>query len=232
MGCEFGQEREWNHDRSLDWHLLEDPHHEGVRRVLRDLNALYRTEPALHQRDCGPRASAGSRAAIPRTTSSPSPATARTKRNRLRPVERVSPVVREGYRIGVPKGGTWVERLNTDARVYGGSGTGNSGTLSANDEGLHGYPASLSLTLPPLATIFYTGVAIARASRPIPRSFGSLADRTCAQDGSARVPYGPRSTPSAFSEQDQAAPSRFPLGTLDVPSRSFIYRLPKPLGCE
>ena len=69
-------------------------------------------------------------------------------------VSNMAPVVREDYRIGVPQGGTWVERLNTDGAEYGGSGVGNPGTLHAADEGRHGYPASLSLTLPPLATIF------------------------------------------------------------------------------
>ena len=154
MGCDFGQEREWNHDRSLDWHLLEDPHHEGVRRVLRDLNALYRTEPALHQRDCEPEGFGWIEGG---DTENNVFSFARYGEEGTKPVvvlSNMSPVTREGYRIGVPQGGTWVERLNTDAQDYGGSGTGNSGTLSANDEGLHGYPASLSLTLPPLATIF------------------------------------------------------------------------------
>ena len=82
MGSEFGQEREWNHDRSLDWHLLDDPMHEGVRRTVRDLNALYRSEPGLHQRDCVAEGFAGSRAAIPKTTCSPSPAMARTAAGR------------------------------------------------------------------------------------------------------------------------------------------------------
>jgi 1,4-alpha-glucan branching enzyme len=156
MGSEFGQEREWNHDRSLDWHLLDDPMHEGVRRTVRDLNALYRSEPGLHQRDC---VAEGFGWIEGGDTENNVFSFARHGADGSRPVvvvANMAPVVREAYRIGVPQGGAWAERLNTDAAAYGGSGVGNAGTLQASAEGMHGQPASLSLTLPPLATIFLT----------------------------------------------------------------------------
>ncbi|MFW5654889.1 MAG: 1,4-alpha-glucan branching protein GlgB [Roseicyclus sp.] len=156
MGGEFGQEREWNHDQSLDWHLLHDPMHEGLRGFVRDLNALYRTEPGLHQRDCRPDGFAW----IEMDDADNNVFSfLRFGEEGSRPVVVVSnmaPVPREGYRIGVPQGGTWVERLNSDAAEYGGSGAGNHAALTASEAPMHGQPASLALTLPPLATIFLT----------------------------------------------------------------------------
>ncbi len=153
MGCEFGQEREWNHDRSLDWHLLDDPAHEGMRKLVRDLNALYRAEPGLHRLDCAPEGFTWIEGG---DTDNNVFAFIRTGGDDTTPVVVVSnmaPVVREGYRIGVPQAGAWRERLNTDAAEYDGSGVAN-GTLQAVEENLHGQPAALSLTLPPLATVF------------------------------------------------------------------------------
>ena len=155
MGGEFAQGREWNHDQSLDWHLLDDPMHEGMRRLVRDLNAMYRAEPGLHQRDCVPEGFAWIEGGDADNNVF---SFIRYGDDGAKPVVVVSnmaPVLRETYRIGVPWGGTWSERLNTDRAEYGGSGAAN-GLLEASGEGMHGQPHSLSVTLPPLSTVFLT----------------------------------------------------------------------------
>ncbi len=153
MGGEFGQEREWNHDHSLDWHLLAQAEHRGVQDLVRDLNRLYRQMPALHQLDCDPagfqwiEASDADRSVL---------AFLRKGEGDAPPVLVVcnfTPNVRQDHRLGVPAGGDWAERLNTDAAGYGGSNVGNSGRVAAEDTPSHGQPHSLRLTLPPLATI-------------------------------------------------------------------------------
>jgi len=152
MGIELAQPTEWNHDAQLPWHLLDDPRHRGVQELVRDLNRTYRGLPALHQRDAEPEGfawvvgddAANSVFAFVRMGADGSPALV---------VCNMTPVPREGYRIGVPRGGRWREILNTDANHYGGSGVGNFGGVDAVGEGSHGQPASLILTLPPLATL-------------------------------------------------------------------------------
>ncbi len=153
MGGEFGQEREWNHDQSLDWHLLDDAMHDGVRKLVRDLNALYREHPALHRLDCS---GDGFRWIEGGDTTNNVFSFLRLSDDGAPPVAVVcnmAPVRREAYRIGVPQGGTWREVLNTDAADYGGTGVANE-TLRASDEGMHGLPNSISLVLPPLGSIF------------------------------------------------------------------------------
>lgn len=152
MGGEFAQAGEWNHDRSLDWHLLESPEHSGMQRLVRDLNTMYREIPALHQLDCDP---AGFEWVDTSNVEQSVIAFLRKDRDG-RPVLIVSnftPMPRHDYRIGVPSGGKWVERLNTDAEIYGGSNVGNLGGKEAEEHSVHGRPYSVSLTLPPLATI-------------------------------------------------------------------------------
>ncbi len=156
MGCEFAQEREWNHDHSLDWHLLDDPSHAGVQRLVRDLNALYRATPALYQQDF---VSAGfewidhsdaahSVLSFMRHGSDPA--------SSLLVVCNFTPNVWRGYRLGVPQSGTYREVLNTDSNHYGGSNTGTPlGLASALAEPCHGKPYSILLTLPPLACVFF-----------------------------------------------------------------------------
>ena len=153
MGGEFGQEREWNHDQSLDWHLLGDDFHAGMQRLVRDLNRLYRDTPALYQRDCEPSGfewiNGGDMEGnvfvyLRKGDEGEKPAVV---------VSNLAPVVRDGYRIGVPQGGRWREAMNTDAAEYGGSNAGNESFIRASAEPHHGRPASLSLTLPPLATL-------------------------------------------------------------------------------
>ncbi len=152
MGSEFGQEREWNHDHGLDWHLLDQPEHKGVQSLVRDLNAAYCNNAALHARDCDPDGfqwvvmddAEQSVFAFLRLAPDAPPALV---------VCNFTPVPRYGYRLGAPQGGAWREVLNTDAAVYGGGNIGNSGGIDADDRPSHNQPASLLLTLPPLATI-------------------------------------------------------------------------------
>ena len=154
MGGEFGQTREWHHDRSLDWHLLDaGPYHRGLQRLVRDLNHLYREAPALHEVDFEPagfewidcNAWAESVVAFVRRAHDP--------RDVVLVVCNLTPVTRHGWRVGVPAPGFWRERLNTDAEAYGGSGRGNAGGVWAAPVPWHGQPHSVALTLPPLAAL-------------------------------------------------------------------------------
>ncbi|KQT85609.1 glycogen branching protein [Aurantimonas sp. Leaf443] len=152
MGGEFGQAAEWNHDQSLDWHLLEYPEHKGIQRLVKDLNALYRDVPALHERDCDP---SGFEWVDTHNESESVIAFLRKDANGgpVLVVSNFTPVPRHGYRVGVPRGGHWAERMNTDAGIYGGSNVGNMGGVEAEAIEANGRPFSLSLSLPPLATI-------------------------------------------------------------------------------
>ena len=153
MGGEFAQDREWNHDIGLDWHLLEDRYHAGVKALVRDLNGLYGMTPALHEVDFEPAGfewveggdSENSVFAFIRYD--------RSGEDHALVVCNMTPVVREGYKVGVPGEGLYEEVLNTDAEAYGGSGVGNGGALPAEAAPAQGRDRSLSLTLPPLSTI-------------------------------------------------------------------------------
>ncbi len=153
MGCEFAQRIEWNHDQSLDWHLLGYEQHAGVQSLVRDLNSAYRSLPALHRCDSDYRgfewleADHPSGAVFIFSRHDPvSGATAIIACN-------FTPTVYEGFRVGVPHKGDYVERVNTDSEFYSGSGKGNYGRLTASAEPSHNHPWSLLLTLPPLATL-------------------------------------------------------------------------------
>jgi 1,4-alpha-glucan branching enzyme len=155
MGCEFAQLREWNHDRSLDWHLLDEPRHSGIQRLVRDLNRLYRAIPALHALDCD---AAGFRWIVMNDADNSVFAWLRYGPGQTDPVLVVcnfTPVVRHGYRVGVPSAGAWREIFNSDAAGYGGSNTGNDGFGYAEHTALHGLDASMPITLPPLATLIF-----------------------------------------------------------------------------
>ena len=154
MGGEFGQTNEWYHEASLDWHLLEmGPYHRGLQRLVQDLNTLYRNEPALHEVDFEPAGFQwidcndweGSSISFLRR--------ARDPENFLVFVCNFTPVVRDAYRIGVPRGGFYRELVNTDAEIYGGSNVGNGGGVAAVPLPQHGHRWSLELTLPPLAAL-------------------------------------------------------------------------------
>ncbi len=154
MGDEFGQSNEWNHDTSLDWHLLEYPVHTGLQRWVSDLNRLYCREPALYERDCE---AAGFRW-VDCNDSEQSVVsflrTGRTTEDTILVVCNFTPVPRHNYHVGVPHGGFWREVLNSDAQDYGGSHQGNTGGREANPVAQHGHFHSLTLTLPPLAVVF------------------------------------------------------------------------------
>jgi 1,4-alpha-glucan branching enzyme len=155
MGGEFAQEGEWNHDRSLDWHLLAQPEHRGMQNLVRDLNHAYRELPALHRRDCE---ATGFEWVEMNDRAQSVLAFLRLGAEGDRPalvVCNFTPVPRHGYRVGVPCGGFWRERINTDAADYGGSGTGNLGGVHGEEIAWHGRSHSLVVTLPPLATVIF-----------------------------------------------------------------------------
>lgn len=154
MGGEFGQEREWNHEGELDWWLLSQPQHAGLQLWVKDLNAFYREEPALHELDCEPE---GFQWVIADDADSGVLAFLRRARDPQRwvlVVAHFTPVVRRDYQVGVPGPGFWRERLNSDAQEYGGSGVGNLGGVWAEPTPAPGGPWSLRLTLPPLGILF------------------------------------------------------------------------------
>jgi len=153
MGCEFGQEREWNHDRGLDWYLLDNPMHVGVQRMLCDLNHLYRDVPALHARDCSPDGFAWT---VMDDREQSVFAFSRFGAEGDAPVLVVcnlTPVPRHGYRIGVPREGAWQEVFNSDAGLYGGSNVGNYGGSHTENDPSHGHACSVRIVLPPLSVI-------------------------------------------------------------------------------
>jgi 1,4-alpha-glucan branching enzyme len=155
MGGEFAQEREWNFETSLDWHLLDDAGHAGVQSLVRDLNAIYKDTPALWQRDFEHEAFWWVEAndadnnvfAFARAGTDPG--------DRLVCVMNLAPVPRHGYRLGLPGGGRWVERLNTDAGPYGGSNVGNLGGVRAEELPWHNQSHSADVTLPPLGVVWF-----------------------------------------------------------------------------
>jgi 1,4-alpha-glucan branching enzyme len=153
MGGEFGQWAEWSHESSLDWHLLDQPTHQGVQRLVRDLNLLHRQEPALHQGDFDP---AGFEWVDFRDRSQSTISFLRRAQSTEEPVLAVfnfTPVPRYHYRVGVPWGGFWKELFSSDQKAYGGSGLGNEPGRMAEAIPCHGRPHSVSLLLPPLGFI-------------------------------------------------------------------------------
>lgn len=154
MGCEFAQVAEWNADRSLDWHLLaHDGPHQGVRRLVRDLNNVYRHFPALHELDCD---GAGFEWIVHDDVEQSVFAFVRRARNGAFVIAmcNFTPVVRHGYRLGVPAAGAYREIINTDSEVYGGSGVGN-GVVASEALGHHGRAQSIVTNVPPLGTVMW-----------------------------------------------------------------------------
>jgi 1,4-alpha-glucan branching enzyme len=155
MGGEFGQENEWNHDRSLDWHLLNHPLHGGVQRWVRDLNTAYRGATALHQLDCD----AAGFEWVDANDSEQSVLSylrkGRSEGDVLLVVLNFTPIPRHNYRVGVSRGGTWHEMLNSDAPLYGGSGQGNLGGVHAAPVPWHGRDYLLNITVPPLGLVVF-----------------------------------------------------------------------------
>jgi 1,4-alpha-glucan branching enzyme len=158
MGGEFAQEREWNHDASLDWHLLADGEgpHAGVQRLVRDLNRLYRATPALFERDFD---ASGFEWVTHEDAERSVLAFVRKSadaRSMVLAVSNFTPTVHHGQRFGVPAAGVWRERLNTDSAFYGGSNVGTAFAQTSSEAvPAHGRAQSIAITLPPLATVFF-----------------------------------------------------------------------------
>jgi 1,4-alpha-glucan branching enzyme len=156
MGGEFGQPSEWNHDKSLDWHLTHDPGHAGIMKLMSTLNRLYKELPALHDADSEP---VGFQWLQPDSAAVNVLAFVRRSRQPGRHVvciANLSPTVHENYRVGFPLHGSYVEILNSDAGEYGGSNQGNMGQIHTEPTGWDGQPASAAITLPPLSVLWFT----------------------------------------------------------------------------
>jgi len=155
MGGELGQWREWQHDESLDWHLLRYQRHAELQRWVKDLNQLYRSRPAVYEFDCTPAGfewidcSDADRSVVSFIRKG------KSTDEVMLVVCNFTPVPRFNYRVGAPCGGFWKEALNSDAKDYGGSGYGNLGGVEAAPIPFHGRQYSLNLTLPPLAVSFF-----------------------------------------------------------------------------
>jgi 1,4-alpha-glucan branching enzyme len=155
MGSELGQWREWIHEESLEWHVLQFPFHAGVQQWVKDVNRVYRSEGALHERDFSQE---GFEWIDFRDWEESAISFIRRGKESSFPVLvacNFTPVVRHGYRVGVPVGGYWQEILNSDAEAYGGSNVGNAGGVSADPIAWHGRDHSLLVTLPPLGVLFF-----------------------------------------------------------------------------
>jgi 1,4-alpha-glucan branching enzyme len=157
MGAEIGQRHEWKHDGQIEWDELQFDSHRGIFQLMGDLNRLYRGEPALHELDTEPGgfewidandADASVYTFLRKPKSGP---------DRIFVALNFTPVMRTGYRIGVPGPGYWREVLNSDASSYWGGNVGNNGGLHAEMVPSHGHPYSLVMTLPPLGAVFLKG---------------------------------------------------------------------------
>ncbi|NNE87657.1 MAG: 1,4-alpha-glucan branching protein GlgB [Silicimonas sp.] len=152
MGCEFAQPEEWAHDGELNWHAASQPQHAGMQALIRDLNTLYRTTPALHINDCQPQGFRWINSDAEQSTLG----YLRLGEDEDAPVLvmcNFTPVERNGFRVGVPETGHWEEVLNTDSALYGGGNRGNLGGLDAENVASDGFQASIKLTLPPLSVV-------------------------------------------------------------------------------
>jgi 1,4-alpha-glucan branching enzyme len=153
MGDEFAQRNEWNHDRSIDWHLLQYEPHRGIQRLVSDLNALYRRSPALYEMDQDPAGfewleaddCTNSAFIFLRKGTNPD--------DSLLVAINMTPTTRDNYRVGVPGPGFYQEVFNSNSDIYGGSGIGNMGGVQATDQPHHGNEWSIGIVLPPLATV-------------------------------------------------------------------------------
>jgi 1,4-alpha-glucan branching enzyme len=164
MGGELGQPTEWDHDAGIPWELREDPRHEGIVRWVRDLNALHRAEPALHALDTDPRGfewldasdAEGGTLCFLRRGNDRGPGV--DAEDVIAVVLNLTPMPHERFRVGLPTAGAWREVLNSDAEVYGGSGTGNLGRVQADPIPWHDRSQSAEIVLPPLACLFFRPV--------------------------------------------------------------------------
>jgi len=155
MGGELAQWPEWNHESSLEWQVQNQPFHSGVQKWVADLNHAYRAERALHELDFSPEGFEWIDYRDAHNTTLSFIRKTRASREIVLAVFNFTPFVRRNYRVGVPRGGFWKEILNSDARIYDGSGQGNEGGVHAETIRWHYRPCSLALTLPPLAALFF-----------------------------------------------------------------------------
>jgi 1,4-alpha-glucan branching enzyme len=155
MGCEFAQFSEWNHNQSLDWHLTQWADHWRMQNLIIDLNKLYKSHPALFEADVD---SAGFQWIDSNNADDNAVAFLRKSSATGRQIlvtGNFSPVIRNGYRVGVPKPGYYREIMNTDSHLYGGSNFGNGGGVEAQAFACHGLPYSVVVSLPPLAVVWF-----------------------------------------------------------------------------
>jgi 1,4-alpha-glucan branching enzyme len=157
MGGEFGMEREWDHDQSIDWHLLDNDQHRGIQNLVKDLNRVYQDSPALWQQDFTPDGFSWIDANDADNNVLSFYRTSETGNQHLVCVCNLAPVPRTGFRMGLPKAGRFEEILNTDADPYGGTNTGNMGVVEAKPVPWHGLNHSAMLTLPPLGVVWLRG---------------------------------------------------------------------------
>jgi 1,4-alpha-glucan branching enzyme len=154
MGAELAQEREWSHERSLDWHLLEQPDHAGIQALVRELNRVYRSQPALWELDGEP---AGFWWLEPNDVDGNTLSFARASSDQSELIVcaiNLNPVPKPVHRIGLPRGGAWREALNTDESRYGGSGMVNGAAIEAQPIAWHGQSHSAEIVLPPLGVVW------------------------------------------------------------------------------
>ena len=201
-GSEIGQWSEWSHEGGVDWNLLADETHAGLRHWMRDLNLLYRSRDALHRQDFAP---AGFEWVEGNDAAHSIFAFLRNDAHgkQILAVFNCTPVPRENYRVGVPRGGHWREVLNSDAAVYGGSGLGNYDGVDASPVLCHGRHHSVVLTLPPLAALFLESPPPARTGDELERKVDA---RGTGGRGRRRPGSAPSPDPSALVEESWSDP--------------------------
>jgi len=155
MGCEFGQSSEWRYDGSLDWHLLEFVDHYGIKDLVRDLNQLYLQDPVLAETDHRPETFQWINCDDAESSVLTFVRLADSQKGTFLVVGNFSPVLRPGYRVGVPFEGFWAEQINTNAAEYGGNGHGNKGGVPSDQTPWDGRPHSIQVDLPPMSVTFY-----------------------------------------------------------------------------
>ncbi|MDN5917655.1 MAG: alpha amylase C-terminal domain-containing protein, partial [Pseudonocardia sp.] len=223
MGSEFGQPREWSEQRSLDWHLLDDPLHGGVTSLVGDLNRVYRGHSALWSKDTTPDGfawidandAAGNVLSFLRHGTDAS-----GRATVLACVANFSGAPNENYRLGLPFAGRWTELLNTDAAGYGGSGVGNLGTVVAEAQMWHGQPASAALRLPPSGVLWLVPEETGGPVHPLGSGSGTVpAASVPPAVGAAAIPPVPEETdvPAPATPDDDVTASALPEHGRDVP---------------
>ncbi|MFP4368369.1 MAG: 1,4-alpha-glucan branching protein GlgB [Candidatus Kapaibacterium sp.] len=156
MGMELGQWREWNHDESLDWHLLDSPHHVGLNNWIKDLNRVYKTNPAFYENDFSEEGFKWIDANDSHNSILSYIRYGKEKKQSVFVIMNCTPIPRHNYRIGVPEEGKYKEILNSDAEYYGGSGQGNFGGIESHPVPYHGEEQSILITVPPLGIVMFT----------------------------------------------------------------------------